>query len=71
MQLVGNQVREILEEVRRAGDGAFPDKAVEWMEGLRSNHVQHATVTLLLNLARPDRLLSVNGKSKNALGGLP
>ena len=64
------EIREILESVRRAGNGAFPDIAINKMEKLTGEYVKHATVTLLLTLARPDRLLSVNGKSKDALGQL-
>ena len=65
-----SEIRGILERVRGADPGEFPDVAVKAMKKLTGKHVKHGTVTLLLALARPDRLLSVNGKSKDALGQL-
>ena len=64
------EIRGILEKVQGAGNGEFPDIVVNEMKKLKGPHVQHATVTLLLTLARPDRLLSVNKKSTKALGEL-
>lgn len=47
------------------------DGAVTAMEELiRITHVKHGTATLLLTLARPSRLLSVNAASEEALGEL-
>ena len=64
------EIRGILEKVRGAGNGEFPDIVVKEMKKLKGKHVWHGTVTLLLTLARPDRLLSVNAKSAKALGEL-
>lgn len=53
----------------------FPDVAVEAYQELKGiDNVARGTATLLLTLARPDRLLSLNGPSEKAYGklsGLP
>ena len=67
------EIREIRKEVRAArdeDDSAFRHNAVRAMKELMGKHVQHGTATLLLALACPDRLLSVNTASENALGKL-
>lgn len=62
------KIRRILERVKVASDGEFPGVAVRAMKELkRIKHVKHGTATLLLTLARPDRLLSVNTPSEKAL----
>ncbi|MCY4188291.1 MAG: phospholipase D family protein [Bryobacterales bacterium] len=64
-------IRKILRKVRDARDGAFPDIAVTAMKDLiKIDQVGPGTATLLLTLARPDRLLSVNEASKAALAKL-
>ncbi len=65
------EIQRILKRVRAARDDeAFPDVAVKAMKELTAKHVQRGTTTLLLTLACPDRLLSVNGPSEKALGEL-
>lgn len=64
------EIRSILKDVEGARESAFPDIAVAAMKRLLGKHVQHGTATLLLALARPDRLLSVNKRSKSALAEL-
>lgn len=66
------EIQRILkEEVGDAPAGAFPEIAVKAMRELTGiKHVSTATATLLLTLARPDRLLSVNTASEKALGEL-
>ncbi len=62
------KIRRILERVKAAANGEFPDIAVGAMKKLkRIKYVKHGTATLLLTLARPDRLLSVNTPSEKAL----
>ena len=71
---VGNhetQIRRILDNVVSADDTQFPDIAVDAMQRLTSiDYVAHGTATLLLTLARPDRLLSLNGACQEAYGRL-
>ena len=71
---VGNhetKIRRILDNVVSADDTQFPDIAVDSMQRLTSiDYVAHGTATLLLALARPDRLLSLNGASREAYGRL-
>ena len=64
------KIRRILERVKEAREARFPDIAVSAMRELTVKYVKCGTTTLLLTLARPDRLLSVNGKSIEALGEL-
>ena len=65
------KIRRILDKVVSADDTEFPDVAVAAMQELTSiDYVAHGTATLLLTLARPDRLLSLNGASQNAYGKL-
>ena len=65
------RIRPILDSIVSADDTEFPDVAVAAMQELTSiDNVAHATATLLLTLARPDRLLSVNSKSQQAYGKL-
>ena len=64
------EIQRILKSVEDPRNGPFPDIAVEAMKELMGPHVKHATATLLLTLARPDRLLSVNAASEKALGEL-
>lgn len=65
------QIRATLERVEEARDHEFPDIGVDAMRELTDiDHVGHGTATLMLALARPDRLLSLNGASKDGLGAL-
>ena len=64
-------IRATLNAVRRAQDREFPDIAVDAMRALMDiDDVGHGTATLLLALARPDRLLSLNARSAKAYGAL-
>ena len=69
------RIRRILKKVVSADATEFPDVAVEAFRELkRIDNVAHGTASLLLTLARPDRLLSLNGPSEKAYGklsGLP
>lgn len=66
-----DRVRPILAHVVAADDSEFPGVAVAAMQKLTSiDNVAHGTATLLLALARPDRLLSLNGASQKAYGKL-
>ena len=69
------RIRSILKKVVPADATEFPDVAVEAFRDLkRIDKVAHGTASLLLTLARPDRLLSLNGPSEKAYGklsGLP
>ena len=65
------KIRPILDKVVSADDTEFPDVAVAALQELTSiDDVAHGTATLLLTLARPDRLLSLNGASEKAYGKL-
>ncbi len=65
------KIRASLDAVVQAHDNEFPDIAVDQMRKLMDIHnVGYATATLLLTLARPDRLLSLNGPSEKGLGAL-
>jgi HKD family nuclease len=65
------RIRRILDNVVSAEDTEFPDVAVAAMQELTSiDKVAHGTATLLLALARPDRLLSLNSASQRAYGKL-
>ena len=65
------QIRRILDNVVSADDTEFPDVAVAAMRELTSiDNVAYGTATLLLALARPDRLLSLNSASQKAYGKL-
>ena len=65
------RIRRILNKVVSAHDTEFPDVAVEALQELTTiKYVAHGTATLLLTLARPDRLLSLNGPSEKAYGKL-
>ena len=65
------KIRGVLDRVVEADDGAFPDIAVTAIEELTNiDYVGYGTATLLVTLARPDRLLSLNGASKKGLGSL-
>ena len=58
------KIRASLDAVRQAHDSEFPDIAVDKMRALMAIHnVGPGTATLLLTLARPDRLLSLNTRS--------
>ena len=64
-------IRRILGNVVSADDTEFPEVAVAAMQELTNiDNVAHGTATLLLALARPDRLLSLNGASQKAYGKL-
>ena len=64
-------IRPILDRVVSADDTEFPEVAVEAMQELTSiDGVAHGMATLLLALARPDRLLSLNSASQEAYGKL-
>ena len=65
------RIRRILDNVVSADDTEFPDVAVAAMQKLTSiDKVAYGTATLLLTLARPDRLLSLNSASQKAYGKL-
>ena len=65
------KIRAVLEWVVEADDSAFPDIAVTAIKELTNiDYVGYGTATLLLTLARPDRLLSLNGASRKGLGSL-
>ena len=65
------KIRASLDAVLQAQDHEFPDIAVDAMRELMDiDNVCYATATLLLTLARPDRLLSLNGASETGLGAL-
>ena len=65
------KVRANLEAVRQAHDREFPDIAVDAMRALMDiGNVGYGTATLLLTLARPDLLLSVNTRSQQGYGAL-
>ena len=65
------RIRGILDAVRQAPGDEFPDIAVDAMRELKDiDNVGHGTATLVLALARPDRLLSLNRASQNGLGAL-
>ena len=65
------KIRASLDAVLQAHDDEFPDIAVDAMRELRDiDNVGYGTATLLLTLARPDRLLSLNRASENGLGAL-
>ena len=65
------KVRANLEAVRQAHDREFPDIAVDAMRALMDiDNVGYGTATLLLTLARPDRLLSLNTRSEKGYGAL-
>ncbi len=64
------KIRSSLDAVRRAND-EFPDIAVDAMRALMDiDNVGYGTATLLLTLARPDRLLSLNTRSQKGYGAL-
>ena len=65
------KIRSLLDRVVRANDSEFPDIAVSAMRELKGiEYVSYGTATLLLTLARPDRLLSLNSASKKGLSEL-
>lgn len=65
------EIRSLLETVEEADDEDFPDKAVDVMRELIDiSYVKTATATLLLTLVRPDRLLSLNDRSREGLEAL-
>ena len=65
------EIRANLHRVKVADHTEFPEIAVDAMRELTSfAGVGYGTATLLLTLARPDRLLSLNGASKKGLGEL-
>ncbi len=66
-----SKIRASLEAVLQARDHEFPDIVLPAMRGLRAIHqVGRGTATLLLTIARPDRLLSVNNASAPGLAAL-
>lgn len=65
------EIRASLEAVLQARDHEFPDIVLPAMRRLRSiQQVGRGTATLLLTIARPDRLLSVNNASADGLAAL-
>lgn len=65
------KIRARLDAVRQAHDREFPHVAVVAMRALMDiDNVGYGTATLLLTLARPDRLLSVNARSQKGYGAL-
>ncbi len=66
-----DEIRPMLNRIVSADDTEFPDVAVAKLRQLKKiPNVSHGTATLLLTLARPDRILSLNGKSNRAFGKL-
>ena len=66
-----SKIRASLDAVRQAHDDDFPDIAVDAMRALLDiDNVGYGTATLLLTLARPDRLLSLNTRSRKGYGAL-
>ena len=63
-----DEVRLILDKVVSADDSEFPDVAVAALQSLKRPNLAYGTATLLLTIARPDRLLSLNGASAKAYG---
>ena len=65
------RIQATLKRIEKARDHEFPDIGVDAMRELTDiDYVGHGTATLMLALARPDRLLSLNGASKKGLGAL-
>ena len=68
------KIRSILDKVVEAPDTRVPDIAVEAMQEMQEQEafkgVGWTAQTLLLSLARPDRLLSLDSRSRQALGAL-
>ncbi|MDE0453925.1 MAG: phospholipase D family protein [Gammaproteobacteria bacterium] len=65
------KIRANLNTVRQAQDREFPDIAVDAMRELMDiDGIGYGTATLLLTLARPDRLLSLNTRSQKGYGAL-
>ena len=65
------KIRARLDAVSEAHDDDFPDIAVDAMRALMDiDNVGYGTATLLLTLARPDRLLSLNTRSQKGYGAL-
>ena len=67
------KIRAVLDEVVKAPDTGFPDIAVEAMQELKAITVRNVgwtTQTLLLSLARPNRLLPLSNLSRKALAAL-
>ena len=66
-----SKIRAGLEAVTQAHDDEFPNIAVDAMRALMDiDDVGYGTATLLLTLARPDRLLSLNTRSQKGYGAL-
>lgn len=66
-----NEIRCHLKRVAKANDKKFPEIAVMVMQDLiKIRYISIATATLLLTLARPDRLVSLNAGSENGLSAL-
>ena len=66
-----DKIRCHLKRVRKADDKEFPEIAVTVMQDLiKIRYISIATATLLLTLARPDRLVSLNARSENGLSAL-
>lgn len=66
------KIRASLQTVVKAHNTEFPEIAVDAMRELTTEikYVGHGTATLFLTLARPDRLLSLNGASEKGFGAL-
>ena len=65
------EIKGHLNTVRQAKEHEFPDVAVDAMRALMDiDYVGYGTATLLLTLARPDRLLSLNTASEKGYGKL-
>ena len=63
-----NTVQDAVRDVVAADDSDFPDAAIEAYEKITGiKNLAHATATRLLALARPDRIVSFNEKSRNGL----
>ncbi|MXY48242.1 MAG: hypothetical protein F4058_07095 [Rhodothermaceae bacterium] len=66
-----SKIKKHLDTVRLAKNHEFPGVAVDAMRALMDiENVGYGTATLLLTLARPDRLLSLNTASEKAFGKL-
>ena len=66
---VRGRIRRSVATVIRAGSENFPEVAVEAIRNIcKENHFGIAVATRILTLARPDRVVSLNGGSQSGLG---
>ena len=65
------EIRRVLDKLVSAEDTEFPQVAVAKLKELKNiDQVSYGTATLLLALARPDRVVSLNGASERWYGKL-